>query len=152
MPPRLAALACRIEEDVLRVSARLRLANAERERMMATLSAAASVAALRDARATRRLLYRLGPERFRDGVVHALAWSGGADPAASLDLYRLPDRWTVPSFPLGGRDVISHGTPRGPLVGDLLRAVEAWWIDQDFAPDETALRRRLQQMLAAAQQ
>ncbi|MEJ0097430.1 MAG: hypothetical protein WDM84_05155 [Bauldia sp.] len=76
------------------------------------------------------------------GVVHALAWSGGADPAASLDLYRLPDRWTVPSFPLGGRDVISHGTPRGPLVGDLLRAVEAWWIDQDFAPDAAALRRR----------
>ena len=149
--PRLSVLACRIEEDVLRVSARLRLANVERERMMATLAAAASVAALRDVRATRRLLYRLGAERFRDGVVHAFAWSGGADSAPSLDLYRLPDRWAVPAFPLGGRDVIGHGTPRGPQVGELLRAVEAWWIDQDFAPDEAALRRRLQQMLASAQ-
>jgi tRNA nucleotidyltransferase/poly(A) polymerase len=149
--PRLSVLACRIEEDVLRVSARLRLANVERDRMMATLAAAASVAALRDVRATRRLLYRLGAEGFRDGVVHAFAWSGGADSAPSLDLYRLPDRWTVPAFPLGGRDVIGHGTPRGPQVGELLRAVEAWWIDQDFAPDEAALRRRLQQMLASAQ-
>jgi poly(A) polymerase len=150
-PPRLAILACRIVEDVLRVSVRLRLANVERERMIATLAAAASVAALRDARATRRLLYRLGAERFRDGVVHACAWSGANDPASWLDLYRLLDRWAVPAFPLGGRDVIGHGTPRGPLVGELLRAVEAWWIDQDFAPDEAALRRRLQQMLASAQ-
>ena len=149
--PRLAVLACRIVEDVLRVSARLRLPNAERERMTATLAAAASVAALRDARPARRLLYRLGVERFRDGVVHAFAWSGAADLALWLDLYGLPDRWTVPSFPLGGCDIIGQGTPRGPQVGELLRAVEAWWIDQDFAPDEAALRRRLQQMLASAQ-
>jgi hypothetical protein len=37
------------------------------------------------------------------------------------------------------------------MVGDLLRAVETWWIDQDFAPDAAALRARLQQMIAAAQ-
>jgi poly(A) polymerase len=149
--PRLTILACRIQEDVLRVSTRLRLANAERDRMTSTLTAAASVAALRDARATRRLLYRLGAERFRDGVVYAAAWSGAADFTSWLDLYRLPDRWTVPAFPLAGRDVLGHGTPRGPLVGELLRAVEAWWIDQDFVPDEAVLRRRLQQMLASAQ-
>ena len=34
---------------------------------------------------------------------------------------------------------------------EMLRAVENWWVDQDFAPDEAALRARLQQMLAAAQ-
>jgi len=149
--PRLTVLACRIQEDVLRVVTRLRLANIERDRMTSTLTAAASVAVLRDARATRRLLYRLGAERFRDGVVYAAAWNGAADFTPWLDLHRLPDRWTVPAFPLAGRDVLGHGTPRGPLVGELLRAVEGWWIDQDFAPDETALRRRLQQMLASAQ-
>jgi tRNA nucleotidyltransferase/poly(A) polymerase len=149
--PRLTVLACRIQEDVLRVSTRLRLANTERDGMISTLTAAASVAALRDARATRRLLYRLGVERFREGVVYAAAWNGAADFPPWLDLYRLPDRWTVPAFPLAGRDVLGHGTLRGPVVGELLRAVEAWWIDQDFAPDEAALRRRLQQMLASAQ-
>ena len=38
-----------------------------------------------------------------------------------------------------------------PTVGALLKSVEAWWVAEDFAPDEAALRRRLQQMLAAAQ-
>jgi hypothetical protein len=36
-------------------------------------------------------------------------------------------------------------------VGSLLKTLEAWWIDQDFAPDEATLRARLQQMVSAAQ-
>jgi poly(A) polymerase len=53
---------------------------------------------------------------------------------------------------LSGRDVVGHGTPAGPTVGARLRSVEAWWIAQDFVPDERTLRARLQQELAAAQQ
>ena len=79
-----------------------------------------------------------------------MAWRS-ADPAPWLDLYALPSRWQAPVFPLGGRDVVGAGVARGPAVGDLLRTVEAWWIAEDFAPDEAALRRRLQQMLAAQQ-
>ena len=40
------------------------------------------------------------------------------------------------------------GVPPGPRVGELLRALETWWIAGDFAADETALRARLQQMVA----
>ena len=39
----------------------------------------------------------------------------------------------------------------GPAVGAMLREVEAWWIDQDFAPDGATLRARLQQTIAAQQ-
>jgi hypothetical protein len=47
--------------------------------------------------------------------------------------------------------VVGGTSVRGPQVGTLLKAIEAWWIDNDFVPDEAALRSRLQQMVAAAQ-
>ncbi len=48
---------------------------------------------------------------------------------------------------------MSSGRPcrRGPAVGSVLREVEAWWIGEDFTPDEAALRKRLQQMMASLQ-
>jgi tRNA nucleotidyltransferase/poly(A) polymerase len=149
--PRLAALACRIAEDVARVSAALRLANVERARMFGALSAAQSFTPLPNARAGRALLYRLRAELFCDGLAHARAWHAEGDAASWRDLYDLPARWQAPAFPLTGRDVVGAGVSRGPAVGELLRAVEAWWIAEDFAPDEQALRRLLQQLLAAQQ-
>jgi tRNA nucleotidyltransferase/poly(A) polymerase len=146
---RFAALGCRVEEDALRLTEALRLSNTDRDRMLATLAAARVFSPFPDARAERRALYQLGEQAFRDGVFQAFAWSTAPDGSVWKHLYHLPDRWPAPVFPLGGRDITS--VPRGPAIGTLLRAVEAWWIDQDFAPDETALRARLQQMIAAAQ-
>jgi len=59
--------------------------------------------------------------------------------------------FTPPVFPLGGRDVVDLGVGRGPAVGVILRDIERWWLAEDFRPDETALRRRLQSMIAAQQ-
>ena len=103
----------------------------------------------RGERAAHRILYAVGPEAYRDGIIHAAAWSAG-DTAQLGERAGLPDRWTAPKFPLGGRDIIGFGVS-GAAVGAILRAVEAWWIAEDFAPDEYALRTRLQQMIAAQQ-
>ena len=147
---RLGGLAAAIEEDATRITSRLRLSNVERDRIMAMLAAGRDLAALPDIRAERRALYAHGPDAYRDGVMYAYAASGRDDMGAWRELYALPDRWEAPKFPLGGRDVIGDGI-RGPAVGEILRTVEAWWIEQDFAPDEAALRGRLQQMIASAQ-
>jgi tRNA nucleotidyltransferase/poly(A) polymerase len=149
VPLRLAALACRIEEDVLRLTERLRLTNAERDRMLRALAAARSLTPPPNARGARRALYRHGAVAFRDGAALAFAWSDAAsDDPVWRELATLPDRWTAPKFPLSGRDIVAGGRPPGPAVGALLAAVEAWWIDEDFAPDATALRQRLQQLMA----
>jgi tRNA nucleotidyltransferase/poly(A) polymerase len=152
MPPHLAALGCKVEEDVERLTARLRLSNAERDRMLQALAASRALTPRPDGRGGRGALYRLGGEAFRDGIALALAFDAASpvDPAWG-ELYRLPDRWSVPSFPLGGRDVADAGVARGPTLGRLLRALENWWIERDFAPDLAALRARLQQMIAAEQ-
>ena len=152
--PRLAALTARIAEDVERVTQRLRLTNAERDRMLAALDALSAFQPLPSERAARAALYRLGEAAWRDGLGLAFAEAGVAAPEAGAwqALYGLPERWSVPRFPLSGRDVVGPATPAGPAVGALLRSVEAWWIAQDFAPDTAALRARLQQELAARQQ
>lgn len=140
---RLAAIGCRIEEDVLRLVGRMRLANAERDRMRGAIAAAGWFLSSPDDKAARRALYRLGDEAYRDGVALAFAWNKGPADLFWRDLFALPDHWNAPSFPLGGRDVHNETSLRGPAVGVLLKAVEDWWVDNDFVPDEAALRARL---------
>ncbi len=38
---------------------------------------------------------------------------------------------------------MAAGVPKGPLVGEVLREVEAWWVDHDFPDDKLALIERL---------
>lgn len=152
VPLRLAALGCRLDEDALCLAERLRLSNAEREGMRAAVAAASSLTPLPPPRGQRRALYALKEAAYRDGVALAFAWGQAApDDGAWRDAATLPDRWPAPVFPLTGRDAMAAGVPEGPAVGAVLRDVEAWWIGEDFQPDEAALRARLQQMAAAAQ-
>ena len=149
---RLAGLGCRVEEDAERLARLLRLANVERDAMLAAVVAARKLPRSLALPEARRCLYHLGAQTWRDAVVLAFAWNGDASTEfAWRDLYHLPDRWQPPRFPLSGTDALGAGAIRGPAVGTVLKAVEAWWIDRDFAPDEKALRNRLQQMVAAAQ-
>ena len=97
----------------------------------------------------RRLLYRLGSERFRD--LRLLGWAL-QDEIESETTYaamlKSAHEWNAPEFPVTGADVLALGVPEGREVGRLLRAVEEWWIDNDFAPDRAALLERLDALIA----
>ncbi|MCB1488718.1 MAG: CCA tRNA nucleotidyltransferase [Bauldia sp.] len=152
VPLRLAALGCRIEEDVERLTQRLRLSNAERDAMLAGVVAARRWQMPESERQARASLYRLGAAVWADAVALAHAWSVAfPDDEAWRALHDLPKQWEPPRFPLGGADVLGAGAGHGPVVGEILKALESWWIAEDFAPDVTALRQRLQQMVSAAQ-
>ena len=143
---RLGALGVRVAEDAVRLWQRLRLANAEHDRLasMATQWWRVSPGGEKDARA---LLYRLGPERFVDRVL--LAWTRSAAPATDAawhSLAALPQRWTAPAFPLKADDFLKRGVPKGPALGAALRAAEEAWIAADFPADPNAVasdRRRV---------
>ncbi|MCC6982148.1 MAG: CCA tRNA nucleotidyltransferase [Bauldia sp.] len=149
---RLAALTCRVREDAERIAGRLRLANAERERMVEVLDAVCEILPGMDERAGRAALYRMGPSLYRDAVLLRAARAKRGDaPTDWRGLWSLPERWRAQRFPLSGGDVLGFGVRPGPDVGALLREVEAWWIAEDFAPDRHALVKRLQQMAAQQQ-
>ena len=93
-----------------------------------------------DEKAGRALLYRLAPERFVDRVL--LAWA--RSPATAHDpnwiaLAGLPQRWTVPVFPLKAADFTRRGLAAGPALGVALRSAEQAWIEADFPVDRAAI-------------
>ena len=137
---RLGALAVRIPEDAERLWRRLRLTNAEHRRLGAMGESWWRVKP-GDARAARALLYRLGPESFVDRVLLAWAhaWPQGAADHAWRALATLPQRWSVPVFPLKAKDFLKRGVPRGPTLGAAMRAAEEAWIKADFPQEVTAL-------------
>ena len=136
---RLGALAVRITEDAERLWQRIRLANAEHERLASMVDGWWRVMP-GDAKAARALLYRLGPDDFVDRVL--LAWarfSARATDQVWHDVATLPTRWTAPVFPLKAADFIKRGIEKGSVLGAALRAAEASWIAADFPMDERAL-------------
>jgi len=132
---RLAALLPPDPKLAEQVAARLRLSAAQRKRL-ATAAARtdASQGAETDPRA---LAYRLGREEAFDRLLLA-----GADTAPLA-------RWQAPVFPLKGRAIIARGIEAGPEVAQLLRAVEARWVEEGFPP-EPRIATLLDEALGAA--
>ncbi|MGD0025749.1 MAG: CCA tRNA nucleotidyltransferase [Xanthobacteraceae bacterium] len=136
---RLGALGVMVKEDAERLSQRLRLSNAETERLLA-LECWWRVAPAADGQAARALLYRLGPQSFTDRVLVAWARSeAGAADRAWRDLASLPRRWTAPVFPLKAADFSRRGVPAGPALGAAMRAAKEAWVAADFPAERAAI-------------
>ena len=126
---RLGALALYLPEDADRLRERLRLANAEYERLAAMADGWWHVSAALGENARRGLLYRLGPDTFVDRVL--LAWARSQAGVAAADwreLTQLPEHWSAPAFPIKAADLLARGMSRGPALGAALRAAEDAWI------------------------
>jgi poly(A) polymerase len=96
-------------------------------------------------KAIRAAIYRVGGRAFADRA--KLAWAAGGEPwgpwGAVLDIAQA---WTAPALPVTGQDALEAGLTKGPAVGDALRQVEAWWIDQDFPADRDLALDRLRRV------
>ena len=128
---RLAAL---LTGDVLTFATRLKVSLADRDRLLA--SRAAPLAKPEDDNATLR---RLLADTPADVLIDRIWLSGGDGPDWDLLRDRLRSM-PVPVFPLEGRDIVALGVPPGPPVGELLRAVRAWWLDGGCVADDAACR------------
>lgn len=144
---RLAAIVPPDEAKVAAMAARLKMSNAEAQRLAvwalsppvhhATSEAAMAKAAYRgDVGGLRdRLRLALASARVRaaqdDG---ALIEAGGY-----ARLLRFLDAWQKPVFPLKGSDLTALGEAPGPRLGETLRALEEAWIESGFSMDRESL-------------
>ena len=150
-PDPLLRLAALLPDDVavaIAVGERLKLSGAERARLEGLAGSGEKIPAYLSASDVRRLLYRVGASRFRDRVL--VSWAAGPRGASQIQwrmLLSIADGWERPRFPLTGRDAIAAGVVEGPEVGRILAALEAWWLAEDFMPDETALREKLNSLI-----
>jgi poly(A) polymerase len=137
---RLGALGVWLTEDAERLWQRLRLSNAEHERLAAMGDAWWRVSPAMGEAAVRRLIYALGPEHFTARAL--LAWTrsdASAHDETWRDLATLPERWTAPAFPLRAADFIARGVEKGPVLGAALARAEQTWIGRGFPVDRKAL-------------
>lgn len=123
-----AAVALDGPADAEPVADRLRLANAERDRLAALGTWAERLGPDPGADAVRLAVYRVGNEIAAGAIVLAAARAGTAAPA-TLALAR---DWPAPVFPLGGRDLLAAGMAPGPALGARLKALEDAWIASGF--------------------
>ncbi len=125
------------------VGERWRLANRDCVRLQA-LVAADPIRLGGSTAEHRRALYRLGAERFTDLVrLSAADTTDDARPALAAAA-----KWQPRSLPVTGDDVLELGVPAGPRIGELLRALEDWWLAHDFQPDRAACLAQLRSLLA----
>ncbi len=137
---RLGALAVMVAEDAERLWQRLRLTNAEHERLASMAEGWRRISPAFGEQAVRALLYRLGPQAFTDHAL--LGWARSPASAHDADwraLATLPARWTAPVFPLKAADFIERGVEKGPALGEALRAAEAAWVAAGFPAEQAAL-------------
>jgi poly(A) polymerase len=141
---RLAALLPDDQVGATQFAERLRLSNADRDRIVAALAPTPAFKSWMSPREIRRSVYRLGAQTFRDRA--KLAWAAAARTAATPQwrgMIALGEGWSPPTFPLTGEDVIKAGARKGPMVGQVLREVEDWWIDHDFIDDKLSAVEKL---------
>ncbi|MCP3406030.1 CCA tRNA nucleotidyltransferase [Bradyrhizobium sp. CCGB01] len=136
---RLAALTVAVTEDARRVATRFRLSNAE-AKALDSMGHRWWRFVTKDEANARRLLYRLGAERYHDRVLLGWARAGG-DVGSSRwrALAELPQRWIAPKFPLKAADFIARGMAEGPALGHVLTLAEDAWLAADFPLEEAAL-------------
>jgi len=145
---RLGALVAVDSGGAAAMAERLRLSNAERDRLVG-LAPPWPLDPAGDARAQRRAVYRLGAERFRDLTLLSAA-EGGIDKVRLQELLALAAGWKPPRFPLAGDDVTALGIPPGPRIGQLLAELRSWWEAGDFTADRAACLAKLREISAGS--
>lgn len=134
---RLAALIPRMELVVARVRRRLKLSNAEGERLQAWAGLKLNPRVLvgRPEAEIAAAFYALDRTAVLDRA--RLGWAidraQGETPDADWRAFiRFAETWERPIFPVSGDDVVAAGVPKGPPVGAALKALEALWIKGGF--------------------
>ena len=144
---RLAALCLLIRDDAERLVERLRLSNAEGDRLAGAGSALArlhGLSAAPSAEALRRVLFEFGRRSASDALALAEAEIRiGPGDAGFADARRFLGEAPEPQSPVGGKDVVALGVAPGPRVGDILRAFHRLWDEAGHPMDAPTVDRLL---------
>jgi poly(A) polymerase len=145
---RMAALLPREAQPALALAARLKLSNADRDRVAAMAAPPLAVTPPMEERAIRRALHRIGAPLFRDLVL--LDWADAAGAATRhRALLAAADGWTPVALPVKGQDLLDLGVPPGPEVGQLLAEVEQWWEEGDYRATRADCLAKLKALISA---
>jgi poly(A) polymerase len=137
---RLAAMLPAEPATARELARRLRLSNAQRDRLVAAAEPTEFPMSDHDARL---IVYRGGRQAAADRLALAWAATPSADRGRLEQLLALVEGPAPVPPPISGADVLAAGVPGGRKVGEVQRAMEAWWIERDFAATRDEVRQAL---------
>ena len=129
------------------VAERWRLSNEQHERLIQLVEMPLPPLAASPAE-RRRALHRIGKRLYLDLVGLGAADAPGDPGTGHAEAVAEADRWVLKRLPVTGDDITGLGLAPGPRVGELLRALEAWWVERDFRPGRDACLTELRRLLA----
>lgn len=139
---RLAALCPVSQEAMGSLATRLKLSKKDRQRLVAMADPRLAPA---NEAAGRTLLYSLGKDTTTDLALVRLAREGIE--SGWQQVLDLSNQWTIPNFPLSGKDALALGATPGKAMGDALKRIEANWIDGGFRETRAELQAQLKTVL-----
>jgi poly(A) polymerase len=147
---RLAALCINLPEDASRLRERLRLSNAEAERLERAAIALVTLHGLNEPPTPgdlRSLLFHHGRQAAGDAIILAQADARpGHDDEWERARTFLQDAGE-PRLPFSGADMIARGITEGRAIGEALQELQACWIKAGFPTDRARLARLLDETL-----
>ena len=139
------------DADRMKVLAeRLKMSNAEAERL-ADWAAAPKPAAATTESELAKMLYRSGRQPLLDRLKLSLASARARavtenealmEAGGYARLLKFAEKWEEPRFPLKGADLQAIGVQPGPEMGKLLKRLEEEWVEGDFRLEGGALLER----------
>jgi poly(A) polymerase len=145
----LAALALNLPEDAHRLRDKLRLSNAEHQRLVAAAEALETLHG-RDMPPDRpgllKLLFLYGRRAACDALSLAAAEARATAAAwhAALDVLRTTKE---PRLPFSGDDLLARGIDSGKAVGEALQSLQALWIAAGYPEEPDQLNALLDQVV-----
>ena len=145
---RLMSLSARLPLPMLTLARRLKLSNAERDRLKAWADSQSPIDHLVDPitpdRERLAAIYRESKEVVMDrAILRAAGERDAMKSAYFMSLADLAMGWTKPVFPVSGKDLKKAGFASGKGMGRTLKALEALWVKSGFMAEKA-------QLLAAA--
>lgn len=146
---RLAGACVFVEDDAERLRDKLRLSNAEAQRLSAIARAALELRG-RDEPPPPNDLYRFlfmhGRRVALDALMLAQAESRqSADAAKWASAFAFLRDTPEPRMPFSGRDLVRRGLQPGPAIGETLKRLQAAWIRAGFPKEPEVLARLLEE-------
>jgi poly(A) polymerase len=148
---RLAALGAIVTEDAERLRDRLRLSNAEHERLANAASALEALHGINTAPALgdlRALLFERRRVAAQDALTLAHVESRASpDDRGFASAFRFLSDTPEPTLPFTGADIVARGIAQGQGVGAMLKRLQALWIRAGFPKEPEQLARLLDEAL-----
>jgi poly(A) polymerase len=147
---RLAALFVKLPEDAARLRERLRLSNAEAERLEGAALALTGLHGLNEPPGPdelRGLLFRHGRQAAADAIILAEADARPGHDDEWERARKFLHETEEPRLPFSGADFIARGITEGRAIGEALRDLQARWIKAGFPKDPARLARLLDETL-----